>query len=84
MAYTFGPALPQLPVLDKPSKHLGLHKHTQEATDALGSHRLAEGISLEDAVTPLILGQEQRVVASGLQEKADKGLRYHTAEGVTL
>lgn len=73
---TFCPALPQLTVLNEASKHLRFHKDAQEAADALGGHRLAEGLALEDTVTSLTLGHEQRVMADGLQEEPNEGLRH--------
>lgn len=73
---TFCPALPQLTVLDEAGKHLGLHEDPQETADALWGHRLAESLTLEDALTPFTLGHEQRVMANSLQEEADEGLRH--------
>lgn len=70
---TFGTSLPQLPILNKPCKHLGLHEDAEETTYALGRHRLPEGLSLED---PLVLSDEEGVMSDGLQEKADEGLRH--------
>lgn len=81
---TFGPALPQLSVLDEASEHLGLHEDAQEAADALGGHRLAEGLALEDAFAPLALGHEQGVMADGLQEEADERLRNQAVQGVAF
>lgn len=72
--FTFGPTLPHLLILDESSKHLRLHKDTQESADALRSHRLAEGFALEDALPSFTLGKKQGIVANGLQEKADEGL----------
>lgn len=72
--FTFGPTLPHLPILDESSKHLRLHEDPQESPDALRSHRLAEGFTLEDALPSFALGKKQRIVANGLQEKADEGL----------
>lgn len=81
---TFGPSLPQLTILNEPCKHLRLHEDAQEAPDALGRHRLAEGLSLEDAFAALVLSDEQRVMADGLQEEADKSLRHQTVQRVVL
>ncbi len=72
--FTFGSTLPHLPILDESSKHLGLHEDPQESPDALRSHRLAEGFALEDALPSFAMGKKQRIVANGLQEKADEDL----------
>lgn len=71
---TFSPGLPQLPILNEPGKHLRLHEDAQETSDAFRRHRLAEGLSLENALSTLILSDEQGVMADGLQEEADEGL----------
>lgn len=71
---TFGAALPQLSILDEPCKHLRLHEDAQETTDAFRRHRLAEGLSLENTLSALVLSDEQGVMADGLQEEADEGL----------
>ena len=81
---TFGPALPELTVLDEASKHLGLHEDPQEAPDALGGHRLAEGLALEDALPSLVLSEEQGVVSDGLQEEPDESFRHQAVQGVAL
>ncbi len=78
--FTFGPTLPHLPILDESSKHLGLHEDPQESPDALRSHRLAEGFALEDALPSFAMGKKQRIVANGLQEKADEDLWHHTVQ----
>lgn len=70
--------------MDEPRKHLGLHEDPQEATDALGGHRLAEGLALETAFSSLALAEEQGVVADGFQEETDEGLRHQAVQGVTL
>lgn len=71
---TFGPGLPQLPILDEPCKHLRLHEDAQETTDAFRRHRLAEGLPLENTLSTVILCDEQGVMADGLQEEANEGL----------
>lgn len=71
---TFGTGLPQLPILNEPCKHLRLHEDAQETTDAFRRHGLAEGLPLKNALSAIILSDEQRVMADGLQEKADEGL----------
>lgn len=81
---TFGPRLPQLPILNKPCKHLGLHKDAEETAYAFGRHRLPEGLSLEDPLPALILSDEEGVVSNGLQEEADEGLRHQAVQGVIL
>lgn len=75
---TFSPSLPQLAILNEPCKHLRLHKDAQEATDALRRHRLAEGLSLENAFAALVLGDKQGVMSDGLQEEANESLRHQT------
>lgn len=52
---TFSSGLPQLPILNEPCKHLRLHEDAQETTDAFRRHSLAEGLSLENALSTLIL-----------------------------
>ena len=81
---TFGTALPQLSILDEPSKHLRLHEDAQETTDAFRRHRLAEGLSLENTLSALVLSDEQGVMADGLQEEADEGLWHKAVQGVIL
>lgn len=81
---TFGTGLPQLPILNEPRKHLRLHEDAQETTDAFRRHRLAEGLPLKNALPAIILGDEQRVMADGLQEKADEGLRHQAVQRVIL
>lgn len=81
---TFGPSLPQLPILNEPCKHLGLHEDAQETADAFGRHRLPEGLPLEDPLPALILCDEEGVMADGLQEEADKGLRHQAVQGIIL
>lgn len=81
---TFGPSLPQLPILDKPCKHLGLHEDAKETAYAFGRHRLPEGFSLEDALPALFFSDEEGVMSDGLQEEADEGLRHQAVQGVVL
>lgn len=71
---TFSPGLPQLSILDEPCEHLRFHEDAQETTDAFRRHRLAEGLSLENALSALVLSDKQGVMADGLQEEADEGL----------
>lgn len=71
---TFSPGLPQLPILNEPCKHLRLHEDAQEATDTFGRHGLAEGLSLENALSALVLSDKQGVMADGLEEEADESL----------
>lgn len=70
----FSPCFPQLPVLNEPCKHLRLHENAQETTNALGRHRLAKSLSLENALAALVLRDEEGVMSHCLQEEADEGL----------
>lgn len=81
---TFGSSLPQLPILNEPGEHLRLHEDAKEAADAFRRHRLAEGLSLKNTLSTLVLSDEQGVVADGLQEEADEGLRHQAVQGVIL
>lgn len=81
---TFGPSLSQLPILNKPCKHLGLHEDAEETAYAFGRHRLPEGLSLEDPLPALVLSDEEGVMSNGLQEEADEGLRHQAVQGVIL
>ncbi len=71
---TFSSGLSQLPILNEPCKHLRLHEDAQETSDAFRCHRLAEGLSLENTLSTLILSDEQGVMADGLQKEADESL----------
>lgn len=71
---TFSPRLPQLPILDEPCEHLRLHEDTQETANTFRSHRFAESLPLEEALSALVLSDKQGVVADGLEEEANKGL----------
>lgn len=77
-------ALPQLPVLDEASKHLRLHKNLKKTPDALGSHRLAEGLALKGPLPLLTLRQKEGVVPDGLHEEPDEHLRHQPIEGITF
>ena len=81
---TFGPSLSQLPVLNKPCKHLGLHEDAEETADAFGRHGLPEGLSLEDPLPALFFSDEEGVMSHGLQKEADEGLRHQAVQGVIL
>lgn len=80
----------ELPLLDEPAEHLGLHEDLEEATHGLGGDRFAKALPLEGAgdrgggrggvaVLPLA-GEEERIVADQLHEKADEGLGHDRAE----
>lgn len=79
----------ELPLLDEPAKHLGLHEDIQETPDRLGWDGFAETLTQERAgdggggrggvaVLPFA-GDEEGIVAYELHEETDKGLGYNGA-----
>lgn len=80
----------EFPLLDEPTKHLGLHEDLQEAPHGLRWDRFTETLPLEGAgdrgggrggvaVFPFA-DDEERVVAYQLHEETDKGLGHNGAE----
>lgn len=81
---TFRPAFPQLAVLDETGEHLRFHEHLQEAADTFGGDGLAESFSLEVSLPPLVLCEEQGVMADRFHKEADEDFRNQTVQCVVL
>lgn len=88
--YTFQGSPVELPLLDEPAEHLGLHEDLQEAAHGLGRDGFAETLPLEGAgargggrrgvaVFPLA-DDEEWIVAHQLHEETDKGLGHNGAK----
>lgn len=80
----------ELPLLDEPAKHLGLHEDLQEATHGLRWDCFAKTLTLEGAsdrgggrgrvaVFPFTRGEEW-IVAHQLHEETHEGLGHHGAK----
>lgn len=80
----------ELPLLDEPAKHLGLHEDLQEATHSLRWDRFTKTIPLERAgdwgggrggvaIFPFT-DDEERIVAYQLHKETDKGLGHNGAK----